>query len=210
MKYRNAYLGVNISAILLMVSMAFAFFGGLTTSIILFVLGGLVGLVVISSVKKPDVSDLFLMLTTVLGLFIVIYFIVEGARKDLSLLGLILYTLAFFMTLSRTENKKKKGKVAQREFNMTPYEVDKDSAINLESQKIYDDLENIKKELKVMHEVETQIPDAKKYYYKESGKSFHLAGCISLARTPKSEIKSLKSRTELLAHGYKSCKICNS
>jgi len=193
-----------------MVSMAFAFFGGLTTSIILFVLGGLVGLVVISSVKKPDVSDLFLMLTTVLGLFIVIYFIVEGARKDLSLLGLILYTLAFFMTLSRTENKKKKGKVAQREFNMTPYEVDKDSAINLESQKIYDDLENIKKELKVMHEVETQIPDAKKYYYKESGKSFHLAGCISLARTPKSEIKSLKSRTELLAHGYKSCKICNS
>lgn len=208
MEYRQAFLGSNISAILLLLSMAFIFFGGLTTGIIIFLVGGILGIITVSNVRRIDTSDLFLVLTTVLGLFLVIYFVLEGVRRDLALLGLILYIVTFFMTLSRKQHRISSKR---REFKMTPYEVDKDSAINVEAQKIYDDLENIKKELKVMHDVEEQsTDDKKKYYYKESGKSFHLAGCISLARTPKAEIKSSKSRTELLANGYKSCKICNS
>ncbi len=205
MKYNNVFLWSNISAILLVLSMAFLFFNGLVQSLALFFVGAVIGLIIFLNIKKISNSDLFFVFSTVVGVFIVLYSLIVEIKSNLALLGLMLFMLCFFFSLSR-----ERPVLASKKLKVTPYVVDGDSAINVEAQKIYDDLENIKKELKVMHEVETPQQESKKFYFKEGGKSFHLAGCISLARTPKSEIKSSKSRTELLANGLKSCKICNS
>jgi hypothetical protein len=68
--------------------------------------------------------------------------------------------------------------------------------------------EQIKKEIRGAIVVED--PKAGRYFYKEDGKTFHVAGCMALKRINKKDKKSSQSRTELLARGYKPCKICSA
>jgi lipid-A-disaccharide synthase-like uncharacterized protein len=68
--------------------------------------------------------------------------------------------------------------------------------------------EQIKNEIKGAVVVED--PKAGRYFYKEDGKMFHVAGCMTLQRMNKKEIKPSQSRTALLAKGYKPCKICSA
>ena len=68
--------------------------------------------------------------------------------------------------------------------------------------------EQIKKEIK--RAVVVEDPKAGRYFYKEEGKTFHVAGCMALGKINKKEIKSSQSRTEVLARGYKPCKVCSS
>jgi Ca2+/Na+ antiporter len=236
MKYNTSLLLRIISPFFLILGDVGLFFDKtMFAGYILFVVGCSLGLIGVALSSRFDAYERFHLLTSCLGFGILGVFLITGILERVIILALVLFVLNFvLMVMNLTGNNKKVN--SSEEENET--EVKDDKYKKFHEKKLYDELENIKdefnhiqileegdisslKDLSLKNEAEqikkdisdaiiVQDPKEGRYFFKESGKMFHVKGCVALKKLNKKEIKSSNSRTELLAKGYKSCKSCNA
>jgi Ca2+/Na+ antiporter len=191
---------------------------------ILFILGCAFGLIGVALSSKFESYERFNLLTSLMGFAIIALFVFTGILERVIIVALVLFVVNFvLMVVSLKKDAPVKQDEKYKKFN---------------EKRLYNELDNIKEELgqvKIFEEgnvsdiedlslrnkakqikndlaqaIVLEDPKEGRYFYKETGKMFHLKDCVSLQRANKKEIKASNSRTELLAKGYKSCKLCNS
>ena len=135
----------------------------------------------IQNKTKAKFNDTFMYISAVLALIILAYTLFLNYSKNIIIISVSFYALKFLIQINNIKKEKTITKTKKRE--------------------------DIKKAIK---ELKKEINTNKTYQYAQTGKSFHVAGCIALSRTKKENIKTSTSREELIEKGYKTCKVCNS
>ncbi|MGV8162684.1 MAG: hypothetical protein ACP5N2_05130 [Candidatus Nanoarchaeia archaeon] len=187
---------------------------------ILLALGCIIGLVALANNSLFEVTERFHLLTIIFSLLILGLFIFTGAINYLVVAAIVLFVINFMIHVIDSKSSDEGEVKTYKKYN---------------EEELYHELENIKEEfnqVKILQDgiiedvsmkkqaeqlkaelksaVVLQDPKEGRYFYTENGKMFHQAGCMAMQRTKKKDVKSTNSRTELLAKGYKSCKVCNS
>jgi len=195
---------------------------------ILFSIGCILGIITIARLNIFNESERFHLLVSLVGLATLGVFAFTGATEYIVIAILILFVIDFMILAIDNRN----GSV---DLNKLDKKSKKENYSKYNEEKIIDELNNIKEELnhvqvfedgdiddltlksqveKIREEfsdaVIVQDPKEGRYFYKENGKSFHTKDCTILQRANKKDLKSSNSRTQLLAKGYSTCKICNS
>jgi len=198
---------------------------------ILFALGCVLGLSAIAISSRFELSEKFHLITVIMGLIMLGVFIFTGVLEQLIIAALVLFVMDFMILIIDFRQGNNGSADNLKEENSS----EKEQYSKFNEKKLYDELDHIKEEFsnveivrdtdyvdsgvekkaeQIMNELKNVIvvedPKNGRYFYKENGKMFHVAGCMSLQRTDKKDVLSTNSRTELLARGYKTCKVCNS
>ncbi|MGV8169091.1 MAG: hypothetical protein ACP5N3_03465 [Candidatus Nanoarchaeia archaeon] len=188
---------------------------------VLIAFGCVLGLINFASDETFGTTERFHLLTLIATLLMVGLFVFSGIIKNIVIGAVVLFIVDFLIHVIDARNR----------INSK----DEESYEAHNEKEVYDELENIREEFdhvkileegviedfslkrqaeKLKEELKSALvledPKEGRYFYTEGGKMFHVAGCMAMRKTNKKEIKSSNSRTELLAKGYKSCKICNS
>jgi hypothetical protein len=229
MKYKTSlFLKIISSFLLVLGTLGFFFPRTAFAGYLLFVLGCSFGLISVALHYKFDVYERFHLLTSLMGFGIVGLFILSGIKERVVIISLMLFIINLFIVLLNIPSRKKEDDVSEPDVKYDKYnekeiynELDdlKDEVAQiqiLEEGEISDmkDLsakaqaEQIKKEFSQAIIVED--PKDGRYFFKDTGKMFHLRGCTAIKNVRKKDLKSSNSRTELLARGYKPCKICKA
>ena len=156
---------------------------------ILLLIGFFTGVGAIKRKTGKSFTSTFLFVGLILSLVILIYVFFLEYSRNIIIISTSFYALNFLIQISET-HRKKKTKIE------TVKTIKKTSGVKQA-------IKELKKEIQKTKAKET-------YYYIETGKTFHKAGCIALSRTKKENIKTNNSRDNLIGLGYKTCKVCNS
>ncbi len=181
---KGFFLGITASIFYTIGTLLMLFENTRISGAILLVIGFLTSMSSLSKkTKRYCFEDNFLFISSFLSLIIIAYSFQVSFSKNIIIISTAFYALNFLIQVNniRKQNTKNKTKKVKKK-------------------QLKDAIKELKKEIKPK-----QI-----YYYAESGKSFHLAGCIGISRTKKENIKQSTNRHDLIAKGYKTCKICNS
>jgi large-conductance mechanosensitive channel len=188
---------------------------------VLFAFGCVLGLVNLARNSRFELTERFHLITIIAALLILGTFIFTGVLNQLIIAAIVLFVIDFIIhvidarEISDEKPVKEYKKHNEEELYHELEEIqDEFNHVKILEEGDIEDVslrrqaEQIKSELKAATVL--QDPKGGRYLYTENGKMFHLAGCMSMQRTKKKEIKTTNSRTELLAKGYKACKVCNS
>lgn len=156
---------------------------------ILLLIGFFTGVGAIKSKREKNFTSTFLFVGLILSLIIIIYTMFLQYSRNIIIISTSFYALNFLIQISENQYRKKR-KIE------TVKTIKKTSSVKQA-------IKELKKEIQKTKAKET-------YYYTETGKTFHKAGCIALSRTKKENIKTNNSRDNIIALGYKTCKVCNS
>jgi len=195
MKNKNTFFFKVASAVFFTVGTIFLMFQEMLNSgIILMIIGSLVALYSLSSTRSFHFEESFLFVATFLSLVILSFIFMIGYSKNLVIISASFYALNFLIQVNYLTRKKVKivKSIKKNEIN------------------IKEAIAELKKEIKKEKELTLSLEKETDYFYTDRGKSFHVAGCLTLARTKLESLKKIKSRDTLLGKGYKSCKACNS
>jgi len=186
---------INIGLILLMLS----FFGSM---------------IYFSQNYKIRFSDNFLLMTMCISLIVLIHTLFIFYSKNIVIISTSFFALNFLIQISSLKKMPKKNKIVLSELkNKNIKKISKKPLKTVEKETVVKKTEEIKEAIQELKEAITKKEDIKKketYYHTSKGKSFHLAGCISISRTKQEDLKKNNSRQDLISKGYKNCKNCNS
>lgn len=221
MKNNNKFfLGLVASIIFVFGSLMMLFSDLLIVGSILFLIGFFVASIALSKTFSRLFGDSFLFVASVLSLVILVYVFFIDYSKNLIIISTSFYALNFLIQISNVGRKKvvKDKNVKKLKTNdLIKHGADKkikhDDSIKPISKSVKAKKpESIKVALaELKQEIQSNNKSDKvKYYFVEGGSSFHLPGCIALARSDKSKLKVSHSRDDLISKGYKTCKLCNS
>ncbi|MCC7574215.1 hypothetical protein KO361_01345 [Candidatus Woesearchaeota archaeon] len=179
----NFFWGISSSVFFVIGTMLMMFSNFLISGAILLVIGLFTALRVLNNKRRFYFADNFLVISVLLGLVILVYIFMIDYSSNLVIISSSFYALNFLIQINNVEKKKRVVK------------------------KFSDNQKLVREKIS---ELKKSVKELKDYFYTESGKSFHLGGCIALSRTKQENLKKSNSRQDLINKGYKSCKACNS
>ncbi|MFW6283283.1 MAG: hypothetical protein ACOC1P_04500 [Minisyncoccales bacterium] len=222
MKNKNKFfLGLVASIIFAVSSLMLLFSDFLITGSILFIFGFFVATISLSKIFSRSFEDSFLFVASVLSLVILVYIFFIEYSKNVIIISTSFYALNFLIQINSVERKKRhnRKKIIKRETTVKTTNKTNDTTNKTNDELIKPVSKIIKtknpESVKVAlveekKEILSNKSDKVKYYFVEGGSSFHLPGCIALARSDKRKLKGSHSRDDLIRKGYKTCKLCNS
>jgi energy-coupling factor transporter transmembrane protein EcfT len=216
MRNKNGFLWEILSSVLFVAGIIFMMFSFLISGIILLSAGFLTSLFVLNKKRIFNFRENFLVISALLSLIIIIYISFISYSGNIIIISSSFYALNFLIQINYPQKKKvrlvKSVKGKNKDFVKVKRTKSQEKEIKEEMSTVKEAIKGLKKDLKdeIKKSAKKSESANNAYYYTDSGKSFHLPGCISISRTKQENLKKSDSRNDLISKGYKTCKACNS